>query len=93
MQINFVPFAIVWAILALGVLALFVWRKTVSSHEDDQIHLTDNVAVSEQTAVASRLDRIDFWGKTLTVVVVVFGLVLAGIYIYQGWVNGFKVME
>ena len=72
---------------------LFLWRKAVASHEDDQIHMSDTVAVSQQTAVSDKLDQIDKWGKTLTVITVVFGSVLAAIYIYAGWVNGSKLVE
>lgn len=93
MQINIVPFTALWAVLALSVLALFVWRKSVSSKEDDQIHISDNVSVSQQSAVANKLDLIDKWGKTLTVITVVFGLLLAAFYIYQGWVTASRIAE
>ena len=93
MQINFIPFTALWAVLALGVLALFLWRRSVASHEDDQIHMSDQVGLAQQAAVAEKLDRIDKWGKTLTVVTILFGLLLAVIYIYQGWMNGSKIVE
>jgi hypothetical protein len=38
--------------------------------------------------VAQKLDQIDKWGKTLTVITAVFGIVLVGIYVYQSWVSG-----
>jgi hypothetical protein len=40
-------------------------------------------ALSEQTAVAKKLEMIDKWGKLLTIVLVVSGLVLGGIYAYD----------
>jgi hypothetical protein len=94
MTSNFVPFAALWAVMAMVVLGLFVWRKTVSSKEDDQLHVMGGAAVSQQqTQVAQKLDQIDKWGKTLTVITVVFGLVLAAAYIYQGWVSASKIAE
>jgi hypothetical protein len=33
------------------------------------------------------LESIDRWGKTLTVVVVVYALALACVYLYQVWNN------
>jgi hypothetical protein len=38
-------------------------------------------------ALAHRLESIDRWGKTLTVVVAVYGVALAAIYLYQVWNN------
>lgn len=93
MPISFVPFAALWAVLAIGVLALFLWRKAVASREDDQIHMSDTTVVSQQTVIANKLDQIDRWGKMLTVVTVLFGLLLAAIYIYQGWINAAKIVE
>ena len=31
---------------------------------------------------------VDPWGKTLTVVVAVYGIVLVGVYVYQSWMSG-----
>jgi len=82
---NMMIYVIAWGVLALIVLTLAVMRKSVSSHEDDTIHLTGDpdAAVREQTAVARKLDRIDKWGKPLTVLLAISGLVLAGIWGYN----------
>jgi hypothetical protein len=94
MPTNFVPFVVLWAVMAAVVLALVVWRKVVSSKEDDNIHVLDGGAVAQQqTQVAQKLDQIDKWGKTLTVITLVFGVVLAAAFIYQGWINGAKIVE
>ena len=55
---SFIPFIVLWALLALTVLALFVWRKTV-----------------------------DKWGKIVTVVTVVYGLIIGALYVYQSWMQ------
>lgn len=54
------------------------------------IHVSEAAtsATSQQVTVSQKLDQIDKWGKTLTVVVVVYGIVLGGIYVYQSWVAG-----
>lgn len=94
MPTNFVPFVVLWSVMAAVVLALVVWRKIVSSKEDDNIHVLDSGAVAkQQTQIASKLDLIDKWGKILTVVTLVFGVVLAAFFIYQGWINGAKIVE
>ena len=35
--------------------------------------------------VVQKLDKIDFWGKTLTLVLIVYGLMLAAWLLYQLW--------
>jgi len=84
MHINLLWWAVSWAILVLVILSLVLYRRSVSSREDDSIHLEGNVP-TEQVALDHRLATIDRWGKTLTVITVAYGLVLAGIYCYQVW--------
>jgi len=87
---NFVPFLVLWGLLAVTVLALFIWRKAVASGEDDNLHVLDGAAVEKsaaQSMIAQKLDLIDKWGKIATVVTVVYGLILGGIYMYMSWVH------
>jgi hypothetical protein len=51
------------------------------------VHLTDSEApaISEQVEVAKRVDKIDRWGKTLTIVDVAFLAVLLSIVFYNAW--------
>jgi len=86
---NLTPFVIGWAVLALVVCALAIYRKAVSRHEDDFLHVRDSETnlVAEQGAIASKLLVIDRWGKITTVVALVYGLALAGSYVYLSWVT------
>jgi hypothetical protein len=86
MNINLLPYAIFWGALTITVLGVVFYRRLVASHEDDSLHLEGNVRES-QAALARTLGSIDRWGKTLTVVVVVYGLALACVYLYQVWNN------
>lgn len=81
MNFNFLPLLVVWTILALVVLAMFIWRRSVAANEDDSLHLLHGTN-SAQTAVAQKLDVIDKWGKILTVITVLFGLLIAAAFIY-----------
>jgi hypothetical protein len=86
---SLMPFFILWGVLALGVLTLAMMRKSISSKEDDTIHLSSATAVSinDQVAISKRLDVIDKWGKLLTIILVVTFVILASIYGYQLWVE------
>jgi hypothetical protein len=88
MNINFLPLLVTWCVLAISVLALFIWRKRVARNEDDQLHLANAAVASQQTEVAQKLDLIDKWGKIDTAVTVAYGLLIAALYLYQVWNQG-----
>jgi hypothetical protein len=86
MSFNFVPLFVAWSVLALVVLGLFIWRKNVASNEDDTLHVMHG-ALTQQTALAQKLDMIDKWGKIMTVITVVLGLAIASAYVYAQFVG------
>jgi hypothetical protein len=81
---------VLWVALALVVIGLLVYRRFVSAGEDDLIHVSEagGPVVSQQEAIAHRLDQIDKWGKILTASTVVYGAILGAVYVYQSWVSG-----
>ena len=88
--INLFPFAILWMLLVVVVVALIVYRKWISKDEEDSIHVMDGEAgqIMRQTVMAEKLNVIDKWGKTLTGVVLVYGLAMASIFLYNAWLAG-----
>lgn len=86
MNVNLVPYAVIWGVLAVAVIVLIVYRKYLADQEDDSIHL-EGSGPTDQIALAHRLELIDRWGKAVTALVVLYGLVLAAIYVYQIWTN------
>jgi len=86
MHVNLVPFIVLWALLAASVLVLIVWRKIVANNEDDTLHVLQG-SVAQQVTVAQKLEVIDKWGKILTVITLVFGLILGAAYVYQNFVQ------
>ena len=82
---TFTPFVVIWAVFAIAVLALALTRQLMAFRENDTIHLSDAQSglITEQMALLNHLRVIDRWGKILTVVAALMGLVLAGIYLYQ----------
>ena len=87
MNISLIPFIVLWIVLAAVVLAMILWRQVVSRHEDENLHVMDTGAVSHQVEIAHKLDVIDKWGKLLTIITVVYGLVLGALYLYRSWIE------
>lgn len=88
-HMTYTPFTVLWVFLALVVLGLIAYRKLVSNKEDETIHLgSGSEAVpAQQAAIAHKLDVIDKWGKLLTVVAVVYGILLLAVYTWQTWLS------
>ena len=68
----------VWGALALGLLMLAVYRK---------------MKTDQQQKVERSMTRIDHWGIALTIVTIVYGLILLGIYLNDVWVQGNKIVN
>jgi hypothetical protein len=84
---NLIPAVMIWAVLAIGTLALALYRKFISAGEEDLIHLGpgEERHIPDQVALASRLKAVDRWGKALTVSSAAFGLLVAAVYLYQAF--------
>jgi hypothetical protein len=86
MNLDLRPYIAVWGLLALAVLVLFVRRKMVAAKEDDQLHVMSGTNPN-QVLIAAKLDTIDKWGKIMTVITVLFGLVIGFLFIYSNFVG------
>ena len=87
---NWTPYVATWSLFAAVVLGLAFYRKTLASREDDTLHVSDGASrlLPEQIATAQRIEAVDKWGKGLTAIVVLTGLVLAFFYLYNVWTTG-----
>ncbi|OHE80074.1 MAG: hypothetical protein A2107_03320 [Verrucomicrobia bacterium GWF2_62_7] len=81
------PLGIAWVILGLVVILLAFKRKSVSAEEDDSLHLGGGAegAVEHQKQIAARLAKLDQYGKVLTALLAVTGLILVILYGLQMW--------
>ena len=84
MNSTFLMLLAAWGALGLTVLVLALYRTQLGRREDDTIHFADRevALVGQQTQFARRVDVIEKWGKTLTVVLVLYGIALAAYYLY-----------
>ena len=75
----------VWIALTVTVMGLIAYRYFVALDEDDTVHLADSEAplIAQQTAMATRLGRIDKLSRQLTLLDVAFGLVLCSFFAYD----------
>ena len=78
---SLLPLLVIWIVLALGVLTLFLWRQAVARSEDDSLHVMHGT-ITSQTSLSAKLDVIDKWGKLLTVITVLLGLLIAVAYVW-----------
>ena len=75
-----------WALLAVVVLGMAAYRYLLVRHEDATLDVMESASLaSEQARVFKKAAAIERWGKPLTLVVIVYGLVLVGIYMYHAW--------
>jgi len=86
-DINLTPAVVVWVILAIATLGLALYRKLISAREEDLIHLGpgEERQIPQQVVLEAKLKAVDRWGKTLTVITVFIGLVMAAVYLYQAF--------
>jgi hypothetical protein len=91
MNFDLRPFLGIEVLLALAVIIMLVWRRVVARGEDDTLHVLQGETLVQQTTMAHKLDTIDKWGKALTVIAVAFGLLLAGLYVYQVWMQSTRI--
>lgn len=81
------PWMILWAVSTTGVLVLFIWRVMVARHERAGIFIVhgEEPDLEEQVKVTKSLERIDRWGKSLTMVSVILLLVVGSLWALDVW--------
>jgi hypothetical protein len=91
---NLIPLFAIWAVFGVAVLGLALYRKILTFHGDDEyLHLADSEQrlIPQQVTLGNKLDVIDRWGKGLTVFTVAYGILIAGMFIYQAWQSSFAL--
>ncbi len=85
MMTNLLPHIVIWAVLATIVVILAIYRRKVGSGADETLHVLDGEAsaMAAQAVVAKKLAVVDWWGKILTILVVIYLLTIATMYLYS----------
>jgi hypothetical protein len=78
---------IVWGVLTAVLIVLLIYKSTLSMREDDQLFLDDSEShmAQEQVEVLRRMNQINPLVRLFGAASGVLILVIAGIWIYQGF--------
>lgn len=76
---------IVWGVLTAVLIALLIYRGTLTMHEDDQLFLGESEShmAKEQVEIISRVNRLGPFVKVLGTLSAVLVLAIAGLAVYQ----------
>jgi beta-lactamase regulating signal transducer with metallopeptidase domain len=83
----------IWIVLAIVVLVMAAYRYVVARRDDKSLHVAeeDPRLIREQLKAERKIEVVDRWGQGLTVIVIMYGLVIAGVHLYQAWQEGAKI--
>jgi hypothetical protein len=86
---------ILFGVLAMALVAMYMYRRYLENHEDHYIHLHndshDDSIVNSQTAIGKRMEMVDKVKTGLIAAVIVYGVAIAAMAIYQGWMASGKL--
>jgi len=76
----------VWICVATLAIATWIWAMVVSYREDDTVHLAagEEVEIDKQLRNEKRMKAIERWRMALSLSTVIGGVLVLGLYIYQG---------
>jgi hypothetical protein len=77
---------IVWGVLTAALIALLIYRGTLTMHEDDQLFLDESEShmAREQVEIMEKVNKLGPFVKVLGTASAVMILGIAGLAIYQG---------
>ncbi len=80
---------VIWAVITALLICMLIYRGTLETHEEDQIFLDkagDSMA-QEQRLIVARIERLGMPIKLLITTSVLLLLVIAGLWLWQGFKN------
>lgn len=90
---NLIPYVSIWAVLTLFVLALAGYWNLVAYRDDQTLDVMENdpQVIEAQKLAIKKIRTIEFYGQSLTVLTVAYGLVIAFVYFYHIWLESTKI--
>ncbi len=82
---TLVDLLIVWGVLTAALIALLIYRGTLTMHEDDQLFLGDSEShiAKEQVELMQRVNKLGPFVKILGTASAALILTIAGVAVYQ----------
>lgn len=86
---------ILCGVLALALLAMYLYHRWLENHEDHYIHLHndshDSSIINSQTAIGKRMEIVDKVKTGLLAAVIIYAVAIAAMAVYQGWIGSGKL--
>ncbi len=84
---NLMPLTLIWAVLAVAILILLLYRSLLSRQEAESLHVleSDDARISQRVTIAQKLEAVERWAKILAIIAVLYGLVLLGLFLWDAW--------
>ncbi|MGO9094501.1 MAG: hypothetical protein ACLQGV_04695 [Bryobacteraceae bacterium] len=82
---KYIVHLVIWGVLATILVFLALYRRRVYMKSDESLHVLDAEAplVDTQADVNVKLQKLDRCGIALTILVALYALAIAGVYIYN----------
>ena len=80
----------IWIGVAVLAIATWIWAMVASYREDDTVHLAagEEREIVHQVRTEQRMKVIERWRMTLSLSTVIGGVLVLGLYMYQGLTQG-----
>jgi hypothetical protein len=77
---------VIWGVLTAALVALLIYRSTLTMHEDDQLFLdeAESHIAKEQAEILAKFNRVSPAVRWLGAASGMLILVIAGLWVYEG---------
>ena len=81
---DLTPYLMSWGILVFLLIVVAIYRQSLTSREDDSVHLHEGEekAIDKQAALAKKISRVGTCVKILLGIVAVAGLAILALFLH-----------
>ncbi|MEO8129259.1 MAG: hypothetical protein ABJF23_05595 [Bryobacteraceae bacterium] len=78
---------VTWVALAVTMFGAMLVRKYMAREEDDFLHVSQATPdiLNHQAETAQRMNSIDRWIRILLAAVILYGVAVGAVYLYEAW--------